>query len=219
MSSLVHSLKPLNTLLVSTRSDPASVNIFDSLSRRPLWREMVKEVLYTCENKFGKIFMWMQDKPLLHLDRVDKLFVETYSEEVEFNDIIFLSKHAAASGIPSLTIHPIGIPWQVDNSMTGGLPGRCSPPSFRISSLYRSLLSETRRQGLESKYQVTLEATHHGPHADIPACFVEIGSTEDIWPVKEAGMLLLKYSKTTHSYLWVYQRRTVGRCPVTAFAN
>lgn len=192
MSTLVRSLKPFNTLLVSTRTDPASINIFESLSRRGIWRETVKDVLYTCNCKAGQVFLWMQDQPLLHMDCADKRFIsEIYRDDVVIDDIIFLSRHAAASGTPSLTIHPIGIPWQVDNTMTGGIPGRCSPPSFRISSLYRSLLSETKRRGLESKYQVTLEATHHGPHADIPTCFVEIGSTEDVWPVKEAGLLII----------------------------
>jgi D-aminoacyl-tRNA deacylase len=30
--------------------------------------------------------------------------------------------------------------------------------------------------GMQDQFEVTLEATHHGPHVDLPACFVEIGA-------------------------------------------
>jgi D-aminoacyl-tRNA deacylase len=29
--------------------------------------------------------------------------------------------------------------------------------------------------GMHDQFEVTLEATHHGPHVDLPTCFVEIG--------------------------------------------
>ena len=34
--------------------------------------------------------------------------------------------------------------------------------------------------GMQDKFEVTLEATHHGPHVDLPACFVEIGAPQTI---------------------------------------
>ena len=52
-------------------------------------------------------------------------------------------------------------------------------------------------------FQVTLEATHHGPCVEVPACFVEIGSTEDHWHIPEAGELwadvLVDYLALIHS--------------------
>jgi len=95
------------------------------------------------------------------------------------DDVIFLSKHTAASGTRSLTVHPIGVPWLADTTRTGGLPGRCVPPHQEIAQLYRKLLSEVKERSLADKYQVTLEATHHGPFSEVPCCFVEIGSTAD----------------------------------------
>lgn len=190
MSSFVRSsLRVKNTLIVSTLTDPASINILESLSKRSCWNEMIKGSVWQARSTFGsKVYLWMQEKPLLGLDRIDQTFAsDIYPNDEPIGDIIFLSRHAAASGIASLTVHPIGIPWQSECSRSGGIPGRCSPPSFRISSLYRALLHQTKLKGIDGKYQVTLEATHHGPHADIPACFVEIGSTEEVWPVKEAG--------------------------------
>jgi len=54
--------------------------------------------------------------------------------------------------------------------------------------LYRALLQETKKRSLESTFEVTLEATHHGPHSSLPACFCEIGSTEEQWGNEDAGL-------------------------------
>jgi D-aminoacyl-tRNA deacylase len=133
--------------------------------------------------------MWMQEKPLLTLDTPDQTICSAIDDHQfpQFDDIVFLSRHAAASGIKSLTVHPIGIPWQSENSRSGGTPGRCSPPSFRTAALYRSMIAATKEKGIDQEYQVTLEATHHGPYTSLPTCFVEIGSSESEWSLKEAG--------------------------------
>eukprot|EP01034_Spumella_vulgaris_P032218 gene32218-39785_t len=48
-------------------------------------------------------------------------------------------------------------------------------------------LEKTKKRGLEVEFPVTLEATHHGPYVEVPACFVEIGSTEEGWVNQQAG--------------------------------
>jgi D-aminoacyl-tRNA deacylase len=49
------------------------------------------------------------------------------------------------------------------------------------------LLKQAADKQMKGKFEVTMEATHHGPHVDIPACFLEIGSTENEWSVPELG--------------------------------
>jgi D-aminoacyl-tRNA deacylase len=44
-----------------------------------------------------------------------------------------------------------------------------------ISSL-AFIIGLTLLLGMQDQFEVTLEATHHGPHVDLPACFVEIGA-------------------------------------------
>jgi len=143
------------------------------------------------------VFLWLVNEPLLHLNRPNTLFLEDLTcadehKEAEYgvNEVFFLSRHVASSGTLSLTVHPIGIPWLLDSTTSGGIPGKCSPPNRRISSLFRSILGETKFRNLENKYQVTLEATHHGPHVDLPTCFVEIGSSENEWSDADAGDIL-----------------------------
>lgn len=114
-------------------------------------------------------------------------------------EIIYLSRHAAASGKPSLTIHPIGNPGQplpaagadsTERAEHGGIPGKCVPPSPRMAPLFRSLYAAVKDDaGLAEEFEVTLEATHHGPwHANgVPCCFVEIGSKDEDWGREDAA--------------------------------
>ena len=119
----------------------------------------------------------------LPLSGEDKKYIE---------EIIFLSRHSAASGKASLTVHPIGVAWLDDTESLeryGGKARRCSPPSQRIARIYRNLLAYTQRRDLIDTFEVTMEATHHGPFCDIPTCFVEIGSDEKTWDNIEAANL------------------------------
>jgi D-aminoacyl-tRNA deacylase len=149
---LFHTLRT-NTLLVATTIDPASVNIAHALINRSIWKEHNQNIFQSIYGA-NTVFLWLQDTSLLRLNYVDDLFRQTSLIEHQFDDVIFLSKHSAASGIASLTVHPIGIPWSSDIVRSGGLPGRCSPPSFRISSLLQSLSKKVIEQGVSDKYQV-----------------------------------------------------------------
>jgi len=152
---------------VATTTDPASLNIATSLiSRQHLWKEqsntdkvwVSKQRNNDVSNINSNVFLWLQDQPLLHMNYVDKLFKEEtklFLQEQRVDDVIFLSKHSAASGIPSLTVHPIGIPWTTDTVRNGGLAGRCSPPSYHINSLFRTLTQKVEEMDLQKTYQVS----------------------------------------------------------------
>ena len=62
-----------STLLVATRKDEASLNIFNALQALPVWTEVTtttdNEVALTTYNNKGQLFhLWLQDSPLLSLD-------------------------------------------------------------------------------------------------------------------------------------------------------
>lgn len=179
------------TLLVATTKDIASLNIATAVSALPMWDKVAEDssskVWRSAE---GKAVLWLQNESLLKLDNPHTL-VPLLSEEEKsaLSEVIFLSRHSAASGVASLTVHPIGVAWLNDDECEkyGGKGGRCSPPSNRIGRIYRNLLSETKKRGLEKTFEVTMEATHHGPYCDRPTCFVEIGSDESTWPNEEAA--------------------------------
>ncbi|MDX1612388.1 MAG: D-aminoacyl-tRNA deacylase, partial [Candidatus Thermoplasmatota archaeon] len=97
--------------------------------------------------------------------------------------VIFLSRHKAASGNPSLTVHPIG---NFTQAPYGGQPGRVVPthPGWMLG-----MLEHLKEHGPDG-YDVCYEATHHGPWLELPTCFLELGSTEEQWADEAAAGVL-----------------------------
>lgn len=201
ITSLLQTMARKCSLFVASKHDTASMNIAHHLLKKFKWKsiqesDVDKIVVGAIKDRDEQLYMWIADQPHLHMNYADKLFLDRLKADGEsshastdlcIRDITFLSRHSAASGTVSLTVHPIGIPWMRDATTSGGFPGRCAPPSPYIAPLYRSILAETKRHGLDSLFQVTLEATHHGPFVEVPACFVEIGSSESEWCNDDAG--------------------------------
>ena len=91
---------------------------------------------------------------------------------------IFLSTHKAESGIPSLTAHTTGnFSSEAQVGGNGRELGRADPALLKN---YLRTLAEKR--GEVPGYQITMEATHHGPTSlQKPVMFVEMGATEKEW--------------------------------------
>lgn len=123
---------------------------------------------------------------MLELDNIDEHFFA--ATERRATDLLFISKHASASGAPALTVHPIGNPGRARADM-GGFPGKCPPPSPRLAPMYRRLASVVARSPLQGDFQVSLEGTHHGPWVTSPSMFAEIGSQEAQWLRSDAADL------------------------------
>ncbi|MCE4615290.1 MAG: D-aminoacyl-tRNA deacylase [Desulfurococcales archaeon] len=110
---------------------------------------------------------------VIYFDFLDKFFdVESY---------VFLSRHKAETGRKSLTVHHTGNP--LPQASHGGNPLELSISSSHMAKKLLSILfRKTREAGLSDEYEVTLEATHHGPTSlSTPLTFIEIGSTDDEW--------------------------------------
>mgnify|MGYP001391548966 FL=1 len=71
---------------------------------------------------------------LLFEDHLDRRWENETGETV--CEIIFPSRHVAASGKPSLTLHPIGVPHLPtgEQGPYGGHGGQAPPPSTRLAS-------------------------------------------------------------------------------------
>lgn len=160
-------------ILVANRSDPASCNLRDQLLASGRWEET--------NRTFRGHAMWSQSEAVLvQVDGPaitdEALDGDLRATALPVRDVWFLSKHAAASGTPSLTVHPIGNPGE---ARFGGRPGHLVPAAARdMGALLRRMRHHATRLGLP--HQVAYEATHHGPHLSFPTLFVEIGS-DDAW--------------------------------------
>jgi D-aminoacyl-tRNA deacylase len=98
-------------------------------------------------------------------------------EKYDYDGFIFLSKHAAESGVLALTCHCTG---NFSTAKFGGNDRQVAVPHPHIQKTYLQNLKKNQSNFLE--FQITIEATHHGPTAlTKPSIFIEIGTTETQW--------------------------------------
>ena len=160
-------------VLVASRIDPASMNIRDRLLEAGNWEKT--------NRTFRDAPVWSRSEtvlvevagPSIHDEQLD---ADLRATGLPIMDVWFLSKHAAKSGTPSLTVHPIGNHATAD---FGGRPHALPPACPRdMGALLRRLKHYAKEAGLP--HAVTYESTHHGPWMTFPTLWVEIGS-EDSW--------------------------------------
>lgn len=86
--------------------------------------------------------------------------------------VIFLSRHKSSSGNLSFTTHPLGN-WG-ENADVGGRPRSLSP----AAPIEMLALLQCMERNNDIGFDVTYEATHHGPLIDRPVLFAEFGGPE-----------------------------------------
>ena len=148
-------------LLVAYRDDPAGYNMAKFLSQ---------EMTQDGEIYRGKYY----DLLIIQTPAISADWLE---EKYNYNGFIFLSKHAAESGVLALTCHSTG---NFSEAKFGGNDRQIAIPHPYIQKEYLQTLWKNKSQF--SDFQITIEATHHGPTAlTKPTIFIEIGTTEKQW--------------------------------------
>ena len=88
---------------------------------------------------------------------------------------IIVYSHRSTKGVPSLTVHSTG---NFHTADIGGTPETLQECDPIVNAELLLRLSKNAPPG----YQVTYEATHHGPTGiQAPLCFLELGSSEKEW--------------------------------------
>lgn len=104
---------------------------------------------------------------------------ERLPSEIEF--YLVLSRHSSEAGVKSYTVHATGN--FTDEVLAGGRPrelGIAHPLVERL--LLTSLYKLSREEHERTEYEVSYEATHHGPtNLSKPIVFIEIGSGAMEW--------------------------------------
>ena len=166
-------------LVVACDGDEASTSMLNALLKRGVFvagKTVESSPTYTK----GRVRVWCRSGIHLDQDHLDRRWTASTGEAVE--DVLFLSKHAAASGRPCLTVHPIGVPHLEPGTSPpyGGKAGEAPPPSPRLAPFWRAL--QRRADDVRiPEFEVSLEVTHHGPWQHAPAAFLEVGSTKATW--------------------------------------
>jgi D-aminoacyl-tRNA deacylase len=150
--------------ILASANDPAAKNIAAQLLELYDFEKVQSHPnLYVCKN--------------IQLATVPNEITRITALPTRADEVIVASRHASESGKPTLTVHAPGEPSKLELAIA-------SPPTLK--SALRELTAI--RDELSLPYEVSLEATHHGPTSlGIPVTFVEIGSSPTQWHDKQAA--------------------------------
>jgi len=179
----------VGTLLLSSTKDTASMNILSEVLKIEGWGEErdFPHGLVTIHEEFEVQILLIDNLHIL-ADGIDKEHRESTGFPV--NEVLVLSKHASASEVPALTLHAIGVPGETphgERGRSGGVKGKAVPPSTKFGDMFRIMRKIAIEASLDKEYDITLEATHHGPLLDSPTLYLEIGSDEERWTDSRAA--------------------------------
>jgi D-aminoacyl-tRNA deacylase len=167
----------MDTFYILCRPDPASSNIGASLIEEgqfgPEARADGMELF-----RSGADCLVTIDTIHIHREGLDSQIGEVFG--ISPGRLVFMSTHRSRSNTPAITFHPIG---NYGEALLGGRPGTLVPSCPELMTGTMLAMNRTGHAG----YQITYEATHHGPHIETPALFAEIGSGEEQWRDADAG--------------------------------
>ena len=158
-------LRDMVTLLLASSQDDASINLHRAVLELGGWSEPTTLSHGKMHQHLSRdVHLLLIDQLHIHADGIDTIHEENVGCEID--EVLILSRHVSATNTPALTLHAIGIPGETphgEEGQAGGRNGTVVPPSPRFASLFRRMLAEGRSRGLNKEYDLTLEATHHGP--------------------------------------------------------
>ena len=168
-------------LVVCSDKDAASVNIVEQLLRLGKW-EPAGQFEGAPARRMGESFIATIPVHHLYYDDIDDKVEKALG--VRPSLVIFASRHKSASNMRTLTVHPIG---NFGKAEMGGRDGTLVPAAPREMTM---ALKGLAKRGAGLKYQISLEATHHGPYLKTPTFYIEIGSDEEAWRETEPARVI-----------------------------
>jgi D-aminoacyl-tRNA deacylase len=130
--------------------------------------------------RHNNVQLYISSGSLLNLENLDDLYPHA-------GVFIFVSKHRSNSRIPTLTCHCTGN-FAADNPY-GGRPREIAISYPSLQKEYLKAITAARQK--VPQYDITIEATHHGPTSlNKPVLFVEVGSSEKQWTDNNAAAVI-----------------------------
>ncbi len=165
-------------LIVASKLDKAGINITTQLS------QFRKNPLTSALQQNGTGFdFYLVDKEIIYTENLDLEKISKY------DFVIFASKHKSEKNMKAITVHTVGN-WR--EARFGGERGKVSKTSaIFIKQLFENLNLNCEKSDIKN-YDITMEATHHGPLIEKPCVFIEIGSTEIEYNDRRAGFVVAK---------------------------
>ena len=148
--------------VIISKINPASMNIYKELKK------------LKPETKF-----FFSDKEILYID----------ANHLDTDYLVYASTHKSTESRKTLCVHVTG------NWNKAEYGGKAKKLSMASSHLLKTFFLELNKQSQEAnlqEYEITLEATHHGPYINKPHLFIEIGSSEKEWQDMNAVKVIAK---------------------------
>ena len=165
-------------LIVASKKDKAGINITTQLSQ--FKKNPLASILQNDERGFD---FYLVDDEIVYTKNLDLNRINKY------DFIIFASRHSSEKNMKAITVHT---PGNFHEPRLGGEKGKiCRTSAIFAKQMFEKIKSDVEKHDLKG-YDVTMEATHHGPLIDKPCLFVEIGSTEHEYTDRRAGFILAK---------------------------
>src|ERR1700730_14183610 len=157
-------------VLVASSKNLASMTIASALTRKHRFESTGITFGSNPLYQSGSVILETRDNEI-----IEPLDLDAYFRPQAY---IFLSTHWSESGIPSLTVHTTGN--FTDKPALGGRPREVGGVNPDLQKNY--IIALNKRRDEIKDYQITIEATHHGPTSlKRPVLFVELGSSEKNW--------------------------------------
>jgi D-aminoacyl-tRNA deacylase len=164
----------MTILMAASKKDAASLNIKKQILNHYNFSETAENFegnpIYTAEINGRKVKLVTLNEESVYAQNITDYF-----ENLEL--VVFISRHSSESGTPTLSVHT---PGNLGAADLGGLPRRVSvSPANAMREALKAL--KQFRDELRLDYEVCYECTHHGPSLNVPAMFVELGSSPKQW--------------------------------------
>jgi len=167
-------------LLVASRKDTASLNIAKQvLNHYPFsvtGETFQENPIFSADINRKKVTLIILNEEAVNAQHLPDSFAN-------LSLIVFISRHSSTSGTPTLSVHT---PGNFAAAELGGLPKQVSvSPATAMRNALKALM--LFKEGMTLEYEVSYECTHHGPSLDVPAMFVELGSSPKQWSDSKAA--------------------------------
>lgn len=165
-------------LLVTSKHDIASLTIRDVFINEYSFEDTGETFDGNPILSNGETQLVTSAKEMVESDHLDATF--------QADVYIFCSRHKAESGKPALLVHSTGN--LGSDALFGGAPYSLSISTASLVSVALKALYCEREERNLTDFDVTMEATHHGPTSlNTPLLFIELGSDEHYWKHKEGA--------------------------------
>jgi D-aminoacyl-tRNA deacylase len=161
-------------LFVASKVDVAGLNIANKLIEVFRFKETGRKFLGN--PLFSRDIKGSEEAMLAFVD-TEPVNTQNLPYPENLKLVIFISRHSSKSGLPTLSVHT---PGNIGDALLGGIPRKVS---VAPASAMKAALIEMKnaQEEMNLPYEVSYECTHHGPSLNIPAMFIELGSSQEQW--------------------------------------